>query len=689
MNERWGEAEMALGDAQLAIDRLQAAIAADPSKLQAHVRDLVAAHMAAGETAKALSILDQLLQGKSDIPVDNRAWAMCKRIQIAMESGTGGKELQHAIDQARAALAGIPERDPAGRVLLWIGRAEYGQGKLDEAKRDLTDARQRFVVHHLDDGRAAILLGKIAEAQNDLETAADLYQDVVTRDLGTSIWAAARFGRAEVLALQNQPNEQMKTDYQFVINALATASEGPSIDDSLDSGNHRVPELVGMDQVRSSLVSQYERYSDADRLDDALMFLALQKEINDPETAAMAYRLASTKERRAAELTKEMDALPASDLKGRAAKRDAATALLGEAGEDYLRHAGLTTMDDAASGNSLWHAARLFDEAGETMKSVKVYEKFTTERPSDPRTPEGLLNMGLLYQSVGMLDRALFVYDRDIKENPRTPAAYSAAVNLARCYMALGAGPDQPENFEKAEKSLLSLVQDNADLLPTAKEFRVSLFTLGELYYIHGRWADAILRLEEAVARYPNDAGLSRAMFMLAESYRKSAGEIAEAIRKNPGIDHRDALQQARSERLTRAAMLFGRVIAALDVNGEDPLADTKLSASDEEYLHASYMDRAESYYELGEYSTAIKLYDQTATRFAQNRLAIEAYVQIVNSYLAMGEPRQANAAAERAQWILKRIPDEAFAQGPVPSGRQYYVDFFKLNESHEGTGGG
>ena len=395
-----------------------------------------------------------------------------------------------------------------------------------------------------------------------------LFQDVVTQDIGTSVWAAARLGRAEVSAMKNMPDDQMTADYRFVIKTLQESKGEPTIDDSSDSGNHRTPEMVSIDQVRGSVVAQHQRYANADRLRDALQFLALQKEINEPEAPATVYRLASTKERLAGEVLKEIDSAP--DETTRAAKRREATGLLIEAGNDYQRHAQLTTMDDATSGDSLWHAAKLFDQAGQTEKSIAVYEKFTEERPRDPRTPDGLLNMGLLHQSVGRLDTAIDLYKRNIKENPHTPAAYRSAVELAKCYMALGTtGPGNEANYAGAEKSLLSLVQDNSDLLPTANEFRTSLFTLGELYYRNGKWADAILRLEETIARYPNDSELLPSLFMLAESYRNSAAEIGEAVRKNPGIDHRDALMQARAERLSRAASLFSRVISTLDNAGQ------------------------------------------------------------------------------------------------------------------------
>jgi len=55
------------------------------------------------------------------------------------------------------------------------------------------------------------------------------------------------------------------------------------------------------------------------------------------------------------------------------------------------------------------------------------------------------------------------------------------------------------------------------------------------------------------------------------------------------------------------------------------------------------------------------------ATRFSEEALAVRACVQIVNAYLALKEPTQAEAAAKRGRWILKRIPDEAFASEAAP----------------------
>ncbi len=682
LNERWGEAALALGDARTAIEKFEAAAAANPAILQAHVHELVEAYRDAGDMARAAAVVDRLL-AQPDLPIDDRAWGLCEKIRMALQlqatGGAPGTELAAALQAAQAALPGIAERDPAGRVLVWIGRAQFDAGQLDAARASLLDARSRFIVHHLDDGRAELLLAKIAQARYaktgeaaELKNARDLFQEVVTRHAGTPIFAAGRLGRAEIAAAQQGAipvdNERLQADFRFAIKAVT-----PAADAARSATLDPPPEFITHESVRSSLIAAHEHAFLAGRLDDALMYLGLERELGDAESADDALRWAITHERRA-------DELLAANAEGH--ERAAALTMLGQAAEDYLRHSRLTTMQDDVSGNSLWKAAGLFDAAGDTLRSAGIYEEFTAQRPADPRVPEALLDTGRLYQSVGQIDKAIPVYQRNIRENPRTPAAYTSAVNLARCYMTLG-----PQDFDKAEAALLSLVQDNRDLLPTANEFRISIFTLGELYYRNQRWADAILRLEEARTRYPDDPGVPHATFMLAESYRHSAQEIGAALQKNPGADDRAAMESARTDRYARAADLFGSVIGALDSAPDQPSATTtapaassaRLSPVDAEYLRTAYLDRASCAYETQRYSDAIHLYDGVASRFPDELIAVDAYIQIVNSYLALQQPAEAAAAAERARWVLKRIPDDAFPKAPVALTRAYYENFLKI----------
>jgi tetratricopeptide (TPR) repeat protein len=217
----------------------------------------------------------------------------------------------------------------------------------------------------------------------------------------------------------------------------------------------------------------------------------------------------------------------------------------------------------------------------------------------------------------------------------------------------------------------------------------MSLFTLGELYYRNRKWAEAILRLEEAIERYPQDGGVPRALFMLAETYRRSGMEIGESMKKDGvALEQRESLTKARLERLERAMGLFGKVISLLDAefersqepDGKGP-GDSDLTELEQEFLKTAYMNRAGCAYEMADYSTAIRFYDMTATRFSQDVTAVEAFLQIVNAYQAMGQAAQASAAAERARWVLKRIPDEAFGRGTVKLTRDYYENLLVISK--------
>ncbi len=723
MNERWGESALALGDAKLAIEKLEAAIAAaqgisaeEGGRLaKKYAQDLVAAYMETGkgdgkqaleQRAKAVAVVDRMVAADDASPdkemrgIKLKAWGLCKRIEIALVGLPAGESeaLERVIGGARQSLESLEDADAQGRVLGWIGRAELERGEAEKAETDLAAARSHFAVHHEEDGRASILLARIAQKRGDLERARSLFEDVVVRHAGTKIWAAARLGRSMVAAMQGTAlTPEMLKDYRYCIKAVATTSEAaPAAPEGEPVAVGQKAELITPTDVKAALGAGFDKATSADRLDDALMYLALQREMGDHETEALAFQWATTKERRAAELTTE--AARAKDPAVAEEKEKQASRLYGEAAADYLRHAKLTTLDDTISGNSLWRAGELYDLAGQTMEAVGVFDRFTIQRPRDARVSDGLLAIGRLYESAGMVEKAIPIYQRNINENPRTPAAYRSAVNMSRCYQILGdasakAGKKEQADreFNEAEKVLLSLVQNNQDIQPAAREFRDSLLLLGELYFREGRWPESVLRFQEVVDRYPSDKLLPRALFLLAESYRKNAGAIDEAIRTDSGLKHQAELRKARGEQLLKAAGLFNRVIAMLDaeVLGDRSVTPSagdqdvvKIGQLELDYLRSSYMERAACYFDRGEYEIAIKLYDQAAARFSEEVDAAQAYVQIVNAYLALGSTEQAARAAERGQWVLKRIPDDAFRRVPTELGRDYYEKLLNLGKS-------
>ncbi len=300
MNERWGLAAMGLGDAKGGAEKLEEAIAAagaaqQTELLEKHGRQLIAAYLELGDSAKALSMVDRMLAEELKNPIgspqsggaskagestdaasarameeiQDRVWGLCTRIQIAL-SAKNTEALAAAINGARAALVGLREDDAMGRVLAWIGRAEWEQGDSAAAEKDLARARGLFSVRHLDDGRAGVLLARIDEAKGDWAAAEKLFQEVVTDQAATTIWAAGRLGRGEAAAMKNQPGDQQTfDDYRFAIDA-ANQVDGTGPKPPVG----QAPELIDSAQVRSSLQGAFESAAKGDRLDDALKFLA-------------------------------------------------------------------------------------------------------------------------------------------------------------------------------------------------------------------------------------------------------------------------------------------------------------------------------------------------------------------------------------------------------------------------------
>ncbi len=74
-----------------------------------------------------------------------------------------------------------------------------------------------------------------------------------------------------------------------------------------------------------------------------------------------------------------------------------------------------------------------------------------------------------------------------------------------------------------------------------------------------------------------------------------------------------------------------------------------------------------------GHLEEAVKLYDVAAFRYQEDPSALAAYVQIVNSYCALGKIAEARTANERAKWLLRRMPASAFEDGSFVMPKVYW----------------
>jgi tetratricopeptide (TPR) repeat protein len=315
-------------------------------------------------------------------------------------------------------------------------------------------------------------------------------------------------------------------------------------------------------------------------------------------------------------------------------------------------------------------------------------------------SPDALLRLGRAYQAAGNFDKAIAAYQRNQFRYPNTLAASKSAVPLAQAYVAKG-----PDFYAKAEQVLTGVVDNNPLVTPEAAEFKQALFELAQLFYKTGRYEDAVVKLEELTARYPKEDRFGQLVFLMGDSYRKSAAALivptatstkaADPSAATTAAFSRDPkgsasaksttqpaaemdpveIATAKRDRLTKARVLFDR---AIEVYRRSPPA----GEVDRLYCKLAHFYRADCVFDLGNYEESIKLYDNAAFRYQDDPSALAAYVQIVNAYCALGKVPEAKTANERAKWLLRKMPAEAFNDGGFTMPKEYWDKWLQWTSS-------
>ena len=435
--------------------------------------------------------------------------------------------------------------------------------------------------------------------------------------------------------------------------------------------------VAGLKEASSALATKGNLEEAIEALEDE------QTLVPEPQPEFFA-RLASILERRAEQVEQT---LASSTIEPQRSKiGEQVRKLRTQAGDSYIALSrGLTLADDRGQGEAMWKGVELYDRAGATQQSIDAMEFFVAERPDDGQTPDVLLRLGRAYQSIGQFDKAIKKFQQNQFRYPQSLAASRSGVPLAQAYIAKG-----PAAYPMAEKVLSTVLENNPILTPESEEFRQALFELAQLYYRTGRYEDAISRLEETTQRYPNDPRMGQLVYLMADSYRKSAGLLARANSPTAATAAQSSATAgaaapnamaiaaakaeaaaARRERLAKAEAMFDRVIELAHTT--PPVGDL-----DKLYLKLSHFYRADCLYDLGRFEDAIKLYDAATLRYQEDPSAVAAYMQIVSAYCALGRFDDARTANERAKWLLRKMPEAVFADARNSMPKKYWEDWLR-----------
>jgi tetratricopeptide (TPR) repeat protein len=642
MYRRLGDSYDALGQPLKALESYRRVIAIDPRRFPNLQRKVIELQLAQPDKAPAEAAIDEYLK-EPKLADTERAWGLRQRGRLLVDRGSF-IDAKTLFDQAmRISLDPVSR----GESNYYLGYCQWRSGDAAEAERLLRVARDQLKTAQPLDADAAYLLGKIRQQQNDPKEAISFYQAVLTSHPESPVARLARLGRGEC--------------------RIAIGEDAPGLSDMHELVNHMmtdaaaqkdIPAVIAGMRQSTAILSSLEKYT------SALELLGYEKMLEPtPPPAEFLDRVAGVYERLADQIEQNLSSAP--DAVQKLTRQQQVRKYRTLAADAYIAYShALIVSDDKGHADAMWRGVELYDRAGDLQMVTSTLEMYAAERPEDGQTPDALLRLGRAYQAMGLFDKAIAAFERNELRYPQSLAASKSGVPLAQAYIAKG-----PEFYPRAE-TVLQIVLQSPMLSPEAEEFGQSLFELAQLYYRTGRYEQAIARLDEMINRYPNDPRMPRLLFLEADSYRKSATNLAAGNPANSQGSQAD-LAAARNDRLSKARKLYDRL--AQMFHDREPDGDL-----DKLYLKLAYFYRADCLYAIRDFQGAIAAYDAAATRYKDDASALSAYVQIVNAYCEQRDFNAAKHANERAMTLLSRMPPEAFNNGAFSMPREYWQQWLK-----------
>ena len=656
-------AHWALGDCEESISLLEKAISlTDTFDTRSYI-ELVKMYLSSrpsGYLTNSLAILENLLtQPEPDL--EEKGWAFVRKADVLIMQN----EEDQALEMLNQAGDEILASGYADEIVLLRGRALRNAGELDRADlllRDLMEDlnhRQRGDLH----AQTLLELGKINYSQfRDLD-AAHFYENVMRTQLGTDWYVAAVFGLAQCAAIQ----QRYEAALEYFTHVLSLLEERP------------FSRAVDIGDVRSHFAMISQQLALRKEFSLALQFMALEKQIIDPQDITVAKRFARVHESMAKQLKGDLDQSlqeagafepTETEIHWSRQQRGRITSHFEEAAQEYLRIAKLAIDNDDLYGSSLWNAAVNYDLAGNVGQAISMWRRIVREREGEPHWPMALFHLGQAYRAIGEYGDAIDQFQLLQRKHPQSTAVYQAMVPLARCYMAI-----EPPNYEKAVQILLSVRKDPA-LTPLAPAYRDATFELGNLYSDHQAYTEAINILHEAIDRYSDDKNVGKALFLVADAYRRSWRENeSETPSGNvlfvSGVAQEDISNRHR-KKLSQARDFYGRAI-----DSYRRIPEGRRTELDSLYLKHSLLYKADCLFQLGQFQEALVVFEEVALRHQLTPTALVALMQVVNIHYKLNQMDDARAAKQRALWQFKKIPEDEFSQDDVNLSRDEWEQWF------------
>jgi TolA-binding protein len=597
----------------------------------------------------------------------------CRKALRQIEAGTEAAVESLLLDgellmREGAAYLADENTPPAER--LAAAKTKY-QAAIDVLRRAQNRGTERERITR----RSMYLIGRCLLKMEDLPAAVDQFRRTRETYEDTPEGIAAALEEAEIAQRLGQGQELA----QKYINLLRVA--GPS-------ETYYNP-LLTLDALRQRLVLAYQRFLDtgefANSVQLAEALYPLFPRDNSLTLVAQSHnQWAQSLESQAARSSGQA----ADELKdlAREKRRLAAAA-----------HATLARLHFATDRytEDVWNSAENYLRGQDYTRAEAMlleYLKYELRR----RRPRALLDLGDAQLALDKPTQALVTLRECIDTYARDPASYRARLVAARAQMERG-------NLPEAKRLLLENLE-GTELDPQSVEWRDSLFSLGTLLHDEGQmleaqarqrggaalasnataqaataeadmqgakelYEQAARRLEEAVARYPEAAQVVESRYVIAESYRALARFAREKLERAKIETTR--LEHSRElHRLLQAAIVEYEQVQDILTRRRER---SQLSPLEQAILRNCYFARGAALYELGRFEDAATAYAATTNRYHDEPEVLDAFLQLAQCYLQVGNRNEAWGVIQQAKAVLQRMPaDTDFRQTTIHSRQEW-----------------
>lgn len=294
----------------------------------------------------------------------------------------------------------------------------------------------------------------------------------------------------------------------------------------------------------------------------------------------------------------------------------------------------------------LWAAADCYFRGQSYTNAGRVLESYL-HHDAERRNAMALLRLGQSRLAGKDVMRAIDAFEECVELYPREASAFQARLECARAY-------DQSGKPTEGEQ-LLKLNLSSEALSPASPEWKDSKFALGNLLYEQGRFEEAITTLQEAVMRYPADEASLLAQYTMARAYHCASEAPGRRMREAKTETERQSNRKLLTDNLTLAHAAYQDVQRTITLRGH-----TESDPLDRTLLRNCYMMQGSVLFELRRFEEARQAYGAVITRYQNDPIVLESFVQVANCWRRLEQPVKARVTLDQAKMVLNRLPADA-----------------------------